>query len=78
MKTKLMAMLLAAGAALGAWADTHDMVQLWKGGPYWATKNIGAEKPEDCGLYFYSSDHGRYNCSRSHGRAIRLVQSPAE
>ena len=22
-------------------------VQLWEGGPYWATTNIGAEKPED-------------------------------
>ncbi len=28
-------------------------VQLWEGGPYWATKNIGAEKPEDSGLYFW-------------------------
>ena len=31
-------------------------VQLWKGGPYWATKNIGAEKPEDFGLYFWWGD----------------------
>ncbi len=36
MKTKLAAMILAAGAMLGAWAaDTHKMVQLWRNGPYW-------------------------------------------
>ncbi len=33
-----------------------DKVQLWEGGPYWATKNIGAEKPEDYGLYFWWGD----------------------
>lgn len=31
-------------------------VQLWAGGPYWATKNIGAEKPEDSGYYFWWGD----------------------
>ena len=46
MKQKLTAMVLA----FGAWADTHDKVQLWEGGPYWAATNIGAEKPEDYGL----------------------------
>ena len=33
-----------------------EMVQLWEGGPYWATKNIGAEKPEDYGYYFWWGD----------------------
>ena len=57
MKRKLIAMILAAGAMLGAWAtDTHNKVQLWDGGPYWATTNIGAEKPEDYGLYFWWGD----------------------
>ena len=37
-------------------ADSHDKVQLWEGGPYWATKNIGAEKPEDYGYYFWWGD----------------------
>ena len=32
------------------------MVQLWDGGPYWATTNIGAEKPEDYGYYFWWGD----------------------
>ena len=32
--------------------EAQDKVQLWDGGPYWATKNIGAEKPEDYGYYF--------------------------
>ncbi len=34
----------------------QDKVQLWAGGPYWATRNIGAEKPEDSGLYFWWGD----------------------
>ena len=32
------------------------MVQLWTDGPYWATMNIGAEKPEDYGYYFWWGD----------------------
>ena len=32
------------------------MVQLWDGGPYWATTNIGAEKPEDYGYHFWWGD----------------------
>ena len=35
---------------------SHDSVQLWEGGPYWATTNIGAEKPEDYGYYFWWGD----------------------
>jgi hypothetical protein len=31
-------------------------VQLWKDGPYWATMNIGAEKPVDYGYYFWWGD----------------------
>ena len=34
----------------------RERVQLWKGGPYWATTNIGAEKPEDYGYYFWWGD----------------------
>lgn len=36
--------------------DPHEKVQLWKDGPYWATTNIGAEKPEECGYYFWWGD----------------------
>lgn len=36
--------------------DVHEKVQLWEGGPYWATTNIGAEEPEDYGLYFWWGD----------------------
>ena len=35
---------------------TRGKVQLWSGGPYWATMNIGAEKPEDYGLHFWWGD----------------------
>lgn len=31
-------------------------VQLWEGGPYWAECNVGASKPEGCGLYFWWGD----------------------
>ena len=31
-------------------------VQLWKNGPYWAETNIGADNPEDAGLYFWWGD----------------------
>ena len=34
----------------------HQKVQLWEGGPYWADTNIGAEKPEDYGYYFWWGD----------------------
>ena len=33
-----------------------NKIQLWKSGPYWATTNIGAEKPEDYGYYFWWGD----------------------
>ena len=36
--------------------DSHNKVQLWEGGPYWATTNIGAENPEDYGYYFWWGD----------------------
>ena len=36
--------------------DKREKVQLWEGGPYWATTNIGAEKPEDYGYYFWWGD----------------------
>jgi hypothetical protein len=36
--------------------DLHDKVQLWEGGSYWATTNIGAENPEDYGYYFWWGD----------------------
>ena len=47
---------MAAVAMLTVQAVTHAKVQLWEGGPYWATTNIGADKPEDCGLYFWWGD----------------------
>ena len=31
-------------------------VQLWDGGPYWATANIGAEEPWEYGYYFWWGD----------------------
>ena len=45
-----------AATTLYAKWTTPDKVQLWAGGPYWATTNIGAENPEDSGLYFWWGD----------------------
>ena len=36
--------------------SVHNKVQLWEDGPYWADTNIGAEKPEDYGFYFWWGD----------------------
>ena len=37
-------------------ARLEEKVQLWEGGPYWASKNLGADKPEEYGLYFWWGD----------------------
>jgi len=52
---------------VGGWVQVtdHDKVQLWEGGPYWATTNIGAERPEDYGLYFWWGDTTGYRPSSS-------------
>lgn len=36
--------------------NTVKRVQLWKDGPYWADRNIGAENPWDSGYYFWWGD----------------------
>ena len=36
--------------------DSVKLVQLWEGGPYWADRNIGADKPWDLGCYFWWGD----------------------
>ena len=48
----------AEEARLAAEHKNHERgkVQLWAGGPYWAETNIGANKPEDSGLYFWWGD----------------------
>ena len=43
--------------------ELHEKVQLWEGGPYWATTNIGAENPEDYGYYFWWGDTVGYTRS---------------
>ena len=41
---------------VGMRLDPHCKVQLWKGGPYWAETNIGAEEPWEYGYYFWWGD----------------------
>lgn len=36
--------------------DAFIGVQLWANGPYWATCNVGATKPEEYGYYFWWGD----------------------
>lgn len=36
--------------------DAFQGVQLWENGPYWATCNVGANQPEECGYYFWWGD----------------------
>ena len=36
--------------------EAHGKIQLWEGGPYWATTNIGAEEPWEPGYYFWWGD----------------------
>ncbi len=53
----ILAAIAALSICLGTKADgSHDAVQLWEDGPYWATTNIGAEEPEDYGYYFWWGD----------------------
>ena len=47
---------LVAASTGTANRSVHNKVQLWEGGPYWADTNIGAEKPEDYGFYFWWGD----------------------
>lgn len=56
MKKLLLAIAMATLVALGAQAGEHNKVQLWAGGPYWATTNIGASEPWEYGLYFWWGD----------------------
>lgn len=38
------------------WKEKYSKVQLWAGGPYWATTNIGANEPWESGYYFWWGD----------------------
>ena len=51
--------------------DSHDKVQLWEGGPYWATTNIGAEKP--LGISLGTADGWRVILSSLVSRFIQVM-----
>ena len=50
--------------------DTEG-VQLWDGGPYWATCNVGASRPEDYGYYFWWGDTIGYRYLNSKWEAVK-------
>ena len=65
--------------------DAHDRVQLWEGGPYWATTNIGAENSEDYGYYFwwgdmvgYTRSGGTWDSSNSRYSGVTWVSSAGQ
>ena len=45
-----------AEAGSGGTGGELGGVQLWENGPYWAECNVGAEKPEEYGYYFWWGD----------------------
>ena len=58
-KQKVQDLTTTSGAVVNlyaVWKEEREKVQLWEGGPYWATANIGADKPEDYGYYFWWGD----------------------
>ena len=69
---------------------TSKKVQLWAGGPYWATTNIGAGNPWNSGLYFWWGDttghspsskgtfgfnFDDYTSMYTHGRSVSELKS---
>jgi uncharacterized repeat protein (TIGR02543 family) len=56
----------ASGAVVNLYAVwSRTKVRLWAGGPYWATMNIGATKPEGYGYYFWWGDTVGYKWQNS-------------
>lgn len=41
---------------------THNSVQLWEDGPYWAEMNVGSKEPWEYGYYFWWGDTVGYKC----------------
>ena len=58
--------------------DKHEKVQLWEGGPYWATTNIGAEEPWESGYYFWWGDTVGYKRENDKWVASDSLHSTAE
>ena len=48
--------MIGLAVVCGCKRADHEKVQLWENGPYWATTNIGAEKPWEAGYYFWWGD----------------------
>ena len=74
MKTKLKSILAVALCAVGmaAFAAEPEAVQLWEGGPYFATCNVGATKPGDYGGLYTFNDNKAADAAASLGDGWRL------
>ena len=56
MRKLLLALAILCGMQASQAASGHEGVQLWKGGPYWATMNCGATKPTEAGYYYLNNN----------------------
>ena len=67
---------------LEALAVSVGKVQLWAGGPYWADRNVGTDKPEGYGLYFWWGDttghHAGFNFSGDNSAIYTWNKSVSE
>lgn len=63
----------AANVAFSAELTDPDLegVQLWENGPYWATCNVGASKPEDYGYFFWWGDTVGYRPLAGYWESVR-------
>ena len=55
--------------------DAFIGVQLWANGPYWATCNVGASQPEECGYYFWWGDTVGYKRNANNNGWISVKDS---
>ena len=67
--TQVMVASTVPSSAVTLYAHWKDGVQLWAGGPCWAETNIGAEKPEEYGYYFWWGDTVGYKWMNNHWEA---------
>ncbi len=66
----LCALLAATASALADEPSDQSGVQLWRDGPYWADRNVGAEEPWSPGLYFWWGDTVGYKWENGSWAAV--------
>lgn len=79
MKKRVLAVLLTLVMVVGmlpaaafATTPTPDGVQLWENGPCFAECNVGADKPEEYGTYFWWGDDVGYKYDESQSKWVSI------